>query len=182
MNSSGGTLWTVGHSTNTLAQLITLVAAHAVERLVDVRTLPRSRHNPQFNQGAIEAPLTAAGIDYEHQRVLGGLRKPRTESINLGWREPGFRGFADHMQSVAFNAAADDLAARTATQRIAVMCAEFEPWRCHRALIADALTVRDVEVRHIVDAATADVHRMTPFARVQDLRITYPGLIDGPPG
>jgi len=182
MSSGDGTLWTVGHSTRTLAQLIELVAAHAVERLIDVRTLPRSRHNPQFNQGAIEAPLAAAGIDYEHQGVLGGLRKPRAESINLGWREPGFRGFADHMQSVEFNAAADDLAAQATTQRIAVMCAELEPWRCHRSLIADALTVRDVEVRHIVDAATADVHRMTPFARVQDLRITYPGFIDEPTG
>jgi len=179
MSPGGGTLWTVGHATRTAQQLIALVSTHTVERLIDVRTLPRSRHNPQFNKETIEESLAAAGIGYEHQRVLGGLRKPRANSINLGWREPGFRGFADHMQSEEFNAAIDDLATRASTERMAILCAEAEPWRCHRSLIADALTTRGIDVLHIVDSARLDTHGMTPFARVRGQGITYPGLLGG---
>jgi uncharacterized protein (DUF488 family) len=152
-----------------------LLKAHGISLLVDVRTIPRSRHNPQFNRETLPRILAAEGIAYEHMPGLGGLRRPRKDSGNTGWRNASFRGYADYMQTEEF---ARNLAALTeleSGQNLAIMCAEAVPWRCHRSLIADALTIRGIPVRHIVSAANAEPHQLTSFARVQGTRIIYPG-------
>jgi uncharacterized protein (DUF488 family) len=173
-------LWTVGHSTRTIEAFGELLLGFEVALLVDVRTVPRSRHNPQFNTDSLPGALGPVGIDYRHERDLGGLRKPAKSSPNSGWRNAGFRGYADHMQTDRFVAAVDVLLANIAERRCAVMCAEAVPWRCHRSLIADAMTVREVEVRHIMGPGKFTTHRLTPFARTDGLRITYPGLCETP--
>jgi len=175
---ANGMLWTVGHSTRTSEAFIELLAGFEVAWLVDVRTVPRSRRNPQFNTDNLPVALAPAGIGYRHEPDLGGLRKARKDSPNTGWRNAGFRGYADHMQSDRFVAAIEALLALLADRRCAVMCAEAVPWRCHRSLIGDAMIVRDVEVRHIMAPGKFTVHRLTPFARVDGLRITYPGLLE----
>ena len=170
-------LWTIGHSTRTVEELIRLLTEFDISLLVDVRTVPRSRHNPQFNTDSLPETLGPAGIDYRHEPKLGGLRKPRADSPNMGWRNAGFRGYADHMQSDDFIEAADGLLESVNERHCAVMCAEAVPWRCHRSLIGDAMTLRGVEVRHIMGPGKATAHRMTPFARTDGLHITYPGLV-----
>ena len=170
-------LWTVGHSTRTAEELIEILAAYGINWLVDVRTVPKSRHNPQFNRDALAGTLAAASIAYRHAPTLGGLRKPAKDSINSAWRNAGFRGYADHMQTVEFAETIDELVGKCSTNRMAVMCAEAVPWRCHRSMIADAATIRGLEVRHIMSATKAELHRLTPFARVDGSRITYPGLL-----
>lgn len=171
---SGEPIYTVGHSTHQIDEFIELLGAHEVTRVVDVRTVPRSRHNPQFEQAALEASLRAAGIGYRWAKDLGGLRHPLRESPNAGWRNASFRGFADYMQTPGFAAAVDGLAAEGARGGVAIMCAEAVPWRCHRSLIADALLVRGVEVRDILSARKAPPHQLTPFAVVRGLDVTYP--------
>jgi len=151
-----------------------MLKAHGVGTLVDVRTVPRSRHNPQFEQVALSKSLAAAGIVYRHMPALGGLRHPRPDSVNTGWRNKSFRGYADYMQTPAFIAALDELLALSHHAHTAVMCAEAVPWRCHRSLIADALTVRNVPVEHIMSAAVRNPHRLTPLAEVNAYRLTYP--------
>ncbi len=170
-------VWTVGHSTRSADELVALLQAHGITRLIDVRTVPRSRHNPQFNVDVLPETLARAGISHRHEPRLGGMRKPRPDSLNTGWRNAGFRGYADHMQTQTFADGLAELQREAATERVAVMCAEAVPWRCHRSLIADALTVRGVQVRHILDSRRADAHRLTPFARVEGHAITYPGLV-----
>ncbi len=145
---------------------------------MDVRTVPRSRHSPQFNTDSLPVALDPAGIGYRHEPDLGGLRKARKESPNTGWCNAGFRGYADHMQSDRYVAAIDALLALLTDRRCAVMCAEAVPWRCHRSLIGDAMIVRGVEVRHIMGPDKFTAHRLTPFARVDGSRITYPGLCE----
>ena len=140
--------------------------------LVDVRTVPASRRVPHFAKASLERALPGRGIRYVHMPELGGLRKPRRDSINTGWRNESFRGYADYMQTPDFEAGLDELVAMPGTK--AVMCAEAVPWRCHRSLIADALTARGVDVRHITGASAPSPHRMTPFARVENGRISYP--------
>lgn len=167
-------VWTLGHSTRPLPELIALLAAHGIQRLADVRTIPRSRKNPQFNADALPAALAASGIEYRHLPGLGGLRHPRKDSKNDGWRNAGFRGYADYMQTDAFARALDELIQLARDKPTAIMCAESLPWRCHRSLIADALTVRGVAVYHILSAHQTDAHKLTPFARVEGTRITYP--------
>ena len=167
-------LWTIGHSTRPFDEFLVLLQAHGVRRLVDVRTVPHSRHNPQFDTKALAKSLKAAGISYVHQPELGGLRKPAKNSINAGWRNGNFRGYADYMQTEAFRTALSTLSAPSRRIRTAIMCAEAVPWRCHRSLIADALTVRGWTVRHILSKTKADRHRLTPFAVVDQDRITYP--------
>lgn len=167
-------MWTVGHSTRSAEELLALLAGHGIVRLVDVRTLPRSRRNPQFNQEALQATLEGAGIAYVHMPGLGGLRSPRPDSTNLAWRNPGFRGYADYMQTPEFAknlAALVELAGRG---RAAVMCAEAVPWRCHRSLLADALTVRGVRVEHIIGPGRAEPHALTSWAHVEGTTVTYP--------
>lgn len=168
---------TIGHSTRPIAEFIRLLAAHDVGTLVDVRTVPRSRHNPQFEQQTLAASLEAAGIAYRHTPALGGLRRPRPDSVNTAWRNATFRGYADHMQTPAFGQALDGLVALGADQTVAVMCAEAVPWRCHRSLIADALAARGLEAREIVSADTTRPHRLTEWARVENGQVTYPGVV-----
>ncbi|HLI12339.1 MAG TPA: DUF488 domain-containing protein [Alphaproteobacteria bacterium] len=165
---------TIGHSTRSLEALIAMLRAHGVRRLVDVRTIPRSRHNPQYNADHLAEALPAAGISYEHRKGLGGLRHPRKDSPNGGWRNAGFRGYADYMQTAEFAAELAALEALAEEGRLAIMCAEAVPWRCHRSLIADALTVDGIPVAHIMSEARLDPHHLTPFAHVEGKRITYP--------
>lgn len=173
--TAAGTLYTIGHSTRPTRELIELLRAHGVEQVVDVRTIPRSRHNPQFNRPALSRSLHAVKIGYRHVKALGGLRRARPDSVNLGWRNASFRGFADYMQTEGFAgglARLEQLATRRPT---AIMCAEAVPWRCHRSLIADALTVARWRVLHIQSRRTARRHRRTPFLRVRAGRLLYPG-------
>ena len=167
-------VFTVGHSTRALEDFIALLSAHGVQRLVDVRTVPRSRHNPQFNRDTLPQALQARGIGYAHVAELGGLRKPLPDSINKGWRNPSFRGYADHMQSAEFARSLTQLMAAAQSEQLAVMCAEAVPWRCHRSLIGDALLVHGVPVEELVDAKRRQPHRLTPFAVVDGSTITYP--------
>jgi uncharacterized protein (DUF488 family) len=179
-NRTGGdtadhvTILTVGHSTRSLESFIRLVQAHGVTRVVDVRTIPRSRHNPHFNGDTFPDALRAAGIAYTHMRALGGLRRGSKDSPNTGWRNSGFRAYADYMQSPEFDEALNGLIEFARRDRIAIMCAEAIPWRCHRSLISDALAVRGINVEHIMTETRCDPHRITPFAKVDGTRITYP--------
>ena len=172
--SDFATLYTVGHSTRALETLIGLLAGFGIEMLVDVRTIPRSRRLPHFNPEALRASLEHAGIGYEHEPALGGLRKPAPDSINTGWKIAGFRGYADHMQTLEFERALGELITMGRSHRTAIMCAEAVPWRCHRSLIADALVIRGVHVIHILDEHVSRSHQMTPWAQVEGLEITYP--------
>jgi uncharacterized protein (DUF488 family) len=167
---------TIGHSTRPIADFIQLLDTHGVKRLVDVRTVPRSRHNPQFNKDSLPTSLRSAGIAYTHMPALGGMRHPRKDSINLGWRNAGFRGFADYMQTPEFQKALQKLIATAKKERVAIMCAEAVPWRCHRSLIADALLVHGVRVEEISSLTRTQLHRLTPFAHVFGSEVTYPGL------
>jgi uncharacterized protein (DUF488 family) len=167
-------LLTIGHSTRPAAVLIAALAAHGVARLVDIRTIPRSRHNPQFERAALAEALPAAGIAYEHRPGLGGLRRPLPGSPNGGWRNSGFRGFADYMQTEPFTCELEALIRSARAERIAIMCAEAVPWRCHRSLVADALILRRVTVEHIIDENHSLPHKLTAFARVDGTRLTYP--------
>ena len=166
---------TVGHSTRSLEEFVRLLRAHGIRRLVDVRSIPRSRHNPQFNRESLGRFLRNRRIGYRHMKSLGGLRRPRRDSPNMGWRNDSFRGFADYMQTPEFEAAIEKLIAFAAQRPTAIMCAESLPWRCHRSLIADALTARGLAVRHIFSVTNAKPHALTPMAKVRGRRITYPG-------
>lgn len=165
---------TIGHSTLPVETLIEQLEAQGVTCLVDVRTIPRSRHNPQYNEEALEKALHRAGIGYTHVAALGGLRKTRPDSPNTGWRNTSFRGYADYMQTPEFEAGLELLIRLAKRERVAIMCAEAVPWRCHRSLIADALTVRGISVAHIVGAGHPRPHSLTRFAKVRGKRITYP--------
>ena len=169
-----GGAFTIGHSTRPIEEFIALLTAHGISRLVDVRTVPRSRTNPQFNRETLPESLRAAKIDYVHVPELGGLRKPRKDSVNGGWRNLSFRGYADHMQTPEFARGLGLLLEWIGQERIAMMCAEAVPWRCHRSMIADALTVRGVPVQEIVSPAKLQVHQLTSFAKVRGTEITYP--------
>ena len=173
-NKSPLLVFTVGHSTRTLADFIALLEAHAVTRLIDVRTMPRSRHNPQFNNDTFPAALAAAGIGYAHAPGLGGFRRAGPQSPNQGWRNASFRGYADYMQTAEFAHNLDTVMDQAKSERIALMCAEAVPWRCHRSLIADALVVHGFQVDEIVSAARRQAHALTPFAKVNGTAITYP--------
>jgi len=168
---------TVGHSTRPLAEFLAMLAAAGVEMLVDVRTVPRSRRNPQFAREALPAALREAGIGYEHLRALGGLRRSRPDSVNTAWRNDAFRGYADHMQTEEFEAGLARLLEIARHARTAIMCAEAVPWRCHRSLIADALVARGVPVEHVLSSARRGPHRLTAWARVDGTRVTYPALL-----
>jgi uncharacterized protein (DUF488 family) len=165
---------TIGHSTRTWQEFLKLLRAHHVDRVVDVRSIPGSRHNPQFNQETLRKKLRAARISYVHLGKLGGRRHSRRDSPNMGWRNTSFRGFADYMQTPAFDAGLERLLGLARTKRSALMCAEAVPWRCHRSLIADALAVRKIPVEDIISAGRTRPHTLTPFARVRGTHITYP--------
>ena len=171
------TIYTIGHSTRTLDAFLALLHAHQISQLADVRTVPKSRRHPHFAGEALAQTLPQAGIAYRHIAALGGLRKPRKDSRNTAWRHESFRGYADHMETPAFQRALDDVIAWSDAQPTVVMCAEAVWWQCHRQLIADALVARNVEVRHIMSAGAAPPHALTAFARVDDGRVSYPGLV-----
>ena len=165
---------TIGHSTRTLDEFIALLKAHAVTLVVDVRTIPRSRHNPQFNGNSLADSLKKAGIGYVHMSGLGGLRHAKRNSVNTGWRNASFRGYADYMQTPEFEKQIEELIQLAKEHRIALMCAEAVPWRCHRSLIGDALTVRGIRTEDIMSVSRRQVHALTAFAKVRGTKITYP--------
>jgi uncharacterized protein (DUF488 family) len=167
-------IYAIGHSTRTIDDFIEVLQAHSISTLVDIRTIPKSRHNPQFNEDALQRSLEKRHIAYVHLKELGGLRKPTKDSVNTGWKNASFRGFADYMQTRKFASAIRKLMQLGKLRPAAIMCAEGNPFRCHRSLVADALTVRRVRVLHISGKTSAREHRMTPFARVNGTRITYP--------
>ena len=168
------TIYTIGHSTRSIEQFIELVKAHGIEELVDVRTIPRSRHNPQFSTKELAASLQQAKIAYKHLAKLGGLRRTSQDSINLGWQNTSFRGFADYMATSEFQTGLYELKALAKKKTVAIMCAEAVPWRCHRSLIADALAVQGWQVLHIQSRKTASPHELT--TQLVTIFLTYPSL------
>jgi uncharacterized protein (DUF488 family) len=169
-----GTVFTVGHSTLPIEKFVATLQAYAIEQLADVRTVPRSRRNPQFNADTLRASLAAAGVTYVPFGELGGLRKPRRDSPNSGWRNESFRGYADYMQTEPFVAGLERLIELAGERRTAIMCAEAVPWRCHRSLVADALLVRGIAVVEIMSDTSYREHALTKFARVAGTEVTYP--------
>ncbi len=168
------TIFTLGHSTLPLDAFIGLLQRYGIECLADIRTMPRSRHNPQFNGDTLGPALQAQGIGYVALGALGGLRHARKDLPNTGWRNASFRGYADYMQTADFQRGLDELIAEARLRRTAIMCAEAVPWRCHRSLVADALAVREIPVVEILSATSWRYHKLTTFARVEGKQITYP--------
>lgn len=173
-SSSKHRILTVGHSTRSIKEFIDLLKSNGVKLLIDIRTIPKSKRNPQFNTDALAKSLDAAKIDYFHLKGLGGLRKPKRDSKNLGWRNESFRGYADYMQTPEFGDALGRAIELAERKPVALMCAEAVPWRCHRSLVADALMARGIEVFEIVSKSQPKLHKMTPFARVAGTEVTYP--------
>ena len=167
-------VFTVGHSTLSSEQFVAVLRAYDIGRLADVRTVPRSRRNPQFNADALASALRAENIEYVPLPSLGGLRHARKDSPNGGWRNASFRGYADYMQTPEFESGLDALIRMSREKRTAIMCAEAVPWRCHRSLVADALEAREIPVVEILSVKSARMHKLTPFARVDGTRVTYP--------
>jgi uncharacterized protein (DUF488 family) len=168
------TLYTIGHSTHPLDEFLSILASFKIQVLADVRTIPKSRHVPQFNQPTLARALRKKGIEYFHFKDLGGLRKARADSPNAAWRNASFRGYADYMQTPAFKAALKELLAIAREKPTCIMCAEAVPWRCHRSLIGDALLVRRWKVLDIMGESKANPHKITPFAHVKGQSVTYP--------
>jgi len=173
-NAPGLTVFTIGHSTRTIEEFLALLAAYGIERLVDVRSIPKSRRVPQFNSDALATSLGEKGIEYVHLKSLGGLRHAKKDSVNLGWRNASFRGYADYMATEEFRAGMARLLELAREKRTAIMCAEAVPWRCHRSLIGDALLVRGIAVEDIMSASSVRQHEMTSFAKTDGLEISYP--------
>jgi uncharacterized protein (DUF488 family) len=167
-------VFTIGHSTRPVLEFIDILDAYGIRKLVDVRTIPRSRHNPQFNEDMLRESLRAVKIRYRHMKGLGGLRHAQKDSPNKAWRNASFRGFADYMQTLEFEENLEDLIEEAEKQATVIMCAEAVPWRCHRSLIGDALLVHGVHVRHIMSAGSSRDHVLTPWAKVEGKKITYP--------
>ena len=168
---------TVGHSTHPIEEFLGILQAHGIQQLVDVRTMPRSRRVPQFNKENLAASLQAAGILYQHMPGLGGLRHPKRNSTNTGWRNASFRGYADYMQTPEFRENLGKLIELAAQLPTAIMCAEAVPWRCHRSLIADALMARNICVTEILSGKPSRPHVLTPFAQVSGTEVTYPAAL-----
>lgn len=168
---------TIGHSTHPLDVFVGLLATHQVKHVLDVRTVPRSRHNPQFNLDTLPASLRLANVEYTPMPGLGGLRRPHAGSLNGAWRNTSFRGYADYMQTPEFSENVKEVVRLALQQRCVLMCAEAVPWRCHRSLIADALTVRGVRVEDILGDKARKLHVLTPWAQIKGLTITYPPTV-----
>lgn len=168
------TVFTIGHSTHPIGEFVEMLKAHEVETVADIRTVPRSRHNPQFDCAALPGLLADAGLEYVYIKQLGGLRKTNKESINGGWRNTSFRGYADHMQTDEFHEGLETLIGLAGRRRVAIMCAEAVPWRCHRSLVGDALLVRGIAVDDIMSTTSRKPHKLTSFAKVNGVEITYP--------
>lgn len=165
---------TIGHSTRTIEEFIAILRAHGATGVVDVRTVPRSRHNTQFNKASLPHSLKKAGLSYVHLPGLGGLRYARHDSVNVGWRNASFRGYADYMQTPEFQESLNELVRLVKHDRLALMCAEAVPWRCHRSLIGDALLIRGIRTEDIMSPARRYAHILTSFAKVRGTTITYP--------
>ena len=171
-------VFTVGHSDRTLEAFLALLQSQSVNRLLDVRTVPRSRHNPQFNRETLPTALEAVAIHYTHCEGLGGFRRTSARSENTGWRNASFRGYADYMQTSEFAENLNTLMSLAEHERVALMCAEAVPWRCHRSLIADALVVHGFRVDEIVSTRRCQTHALTPFAHVEGMSVTYPPPVE----
>lgn len=169
------TIYTIGHSTHPIEEFIRILNAYGIHEVVDVRTIPKSRHNPQFNEENLRDELGKHNIEYVQLEGLGGLRHAAKISINTAWKNASFRGYADYMQTPGFARAVNELIDLGKEKRIAVMCAEAVPWRCHRSLIGDALLARNIKVEDIMNEKTSKPHRLTPWAKVDGNRVTYPG-------
>lgn len=167
-------IFTIGHSTHKLEEFIDILSTHGIKQLVDIRTIPRSRHNPQFNGEDLALALPKSAITYQRLKELGGLRPTHKDSINTGWHNESFRGYADYMQTQPFLEGIDRLIGLAESNDLAIMCAEVLPWRCHRSLIGDALLIRGIEVLDIFSATKLLPHPITPFAQVDGLNISYP--------
>lgn len=167
-------IFTIGHSTRTFAEFVELLRAHGVEEVVDVRSIPRSRHNPQFNEEVLMRALKREQVRYQHLDKLGGLRRTTKSSVNLGWRNASFRGYADYMATPEFAEGLEELMGIARLRKTAIMCAEAVPWRCHRSLIADALSKKGWLVQDIMSPTSATKHRLTPFLKVRKGRLVYP--------
>ena len=171
---SGLTIFTVGHSTRTLDEFVELLKTFGVAMVVDVRSVPRSRHNPQFNKETLPDSLKLAGVKYVHMPDIGGLRRAKPDSVNTAWKNKSFRGYADYMQTKEFTEQLLNLMLLARENTVAIMCAEAVPWRCHRSLISDALVVRQVNVKHILTKGNVIKHRLSEWAHVEGTKITYP--------
>lgn len=167
-------IFTIGHSTHSIEEFVELLRAHGVEQVVDVRTIPKSRHNPQFNADVLKRSLRQETLRYKHLKEMGGLRRPKRDSVNLGWRNTSFRGYADYMATPQFAEALETVMEIASERTTAIMCAEALPWRCHRSLIADALTKKGWLVRDIMSRTSATRHRLTPFLKVRKGQLVYP--------
>jgi uncharacterized protein (DUF488 family) len=167
-------IFTVGHSTRSIDEFVKLLQAHGVKEIIDVRSIPMSRHNPQFNTDTIKESLQREHIRYKHLKKLGGLRHANKGSINLGWRNASFRGFADYMATPEFSKGLEALMKIASLRTTAIMCAEAVPWRCHRSLIADALSKKGWIVRDIISTSAPRKHRLTPFLKIKKGQLTYP--------
>jgi uncharacterized protein (DUF488 family) len=165
---------TIGHSTRTLEEFVQLIEVYGLTLVVDVRAVPRSRHNPQFNKETLPTILKHYGVRYIHMPEIGGLRHPKHESVNTAWKNSGFRGYADYMQTQEFTDSLLKIVALARENRLALMCAEALPWRCHRNLISDALVVRYIKVEHIISKDGVIDHELNSLAQVEGTKITYP--------
>ncbi len=168
------TIYTIGHSTHAIDEFLDILRAHHIGFLVDIRTIPKSRRNPQFNSDVLDISLKTAGIEYRHLPALGGLRHTKKDSSNTAWENASFRGFADYMQTEEFKEGLQELIDIAKDRKTAIMCAEVLPWRCHRSLIGDALLVRDIAVMDIMSRTSVKEHKLTSFAEVNGTAITYP--------
>ncbi len=173
-------IFTIGHSTRTLEEFVEILRTYAVAQIVDIRTVPRSRRNPQFNRETLPKDLKSIGVSYVHMSGLGGLRHPKADSPNMAWRNISFRGFADYMGTIEFETNLGSLVELAEQSQIVIMCVEAVPWRCHRLLISDALLVRGIQVEHIFSITKKQAHTMTPWAKIEGKLITYPSE-DGKP-
>ena len=171
-------IWTIGHSTRSSEEFLSLLTRHEITRLVDVRRYPGSRRCPQFNSDLLAASLSEAGLAYRHMPDLGGRRPPRSDSPNNGWKNASFRGYADYMQTGTFHQAIEELTSDARRSRTVIMCAEALPWRCHRSLIADRLLINGWDVRHITGPSQAQQHRLTAFAVRRGHDLLYPASTD----
>ena len=169
-------IFTIGHSTRPIDEFIELLRAHGVREVVDVRTIPKSRHNPQFNEDDLNRFLQQECIKYIHLNALGGLRHSKKDSVNLGWRNTSFRGFADYMATPEFSEGLDMLVNIASVKPTTIMCAEAVPWRCHRSLIADALVIKGWTVRDIMTTISAPEHRLTSFLKIENGQLRYPAI------
>ncbi|HLQ41601.1 MAG TPA: DUF488 domain-containing protein [Thermoplasmata archaeon] len=179
IGESRGTLWTIGHSTRSFEEFLALLAEHRIQFLADVRHFPTSQRVPWTAKALLAKALADRGIAYEHFEDLGGFRKALPDSMNLGWQNSGFRGYADHVASAEFSAALNHLIAIASERRTAIMCAEAVPWKCHRSLLSDALLVHRIRVVHILSPGKTQDHRLTAFARVHGTHVTYPATRKG---